>query len=93
MVGAASLWFTPKKEDPQIVVPMADVLIQAPGLSAQQIEKQVTEPLEKRVSQIDGVEFFYSSSKTLRSIAIKGKTELRKLLYRKGFMVNNLNSG
>ena len=61
-VGAVSLWLTPKEEDPQIVVPMADVLIQAPGLSARQVEKQVTEPLEKLLSQIDGVEYVYSTS-------------------------------
>lgn len=61
-VGAASLWLTPKEEDPQIVVPMADVLISAPGLSAEQVENQVTEPLEKLLSQIDGVEYVYSSS-------------------------------
>jgi len=60
--GVVSLWLTPKEEDPQIVVPMADVLIEAPGLSAQQVEKQVTEPLEKLLSQIDGVEYVYSSS-------------------------------
>jgi multidrug efflux pump subunit AcrB len=62
IIGAVSLWLTPKEEDPQIVVPMADVIIQAPGLSAQQVEKQVTEPLEKILSQIDGVEYVYSSS-------------------------------
>ncbi len=62
IVGAAALWLTPKEEDPQIVVPMADVLVSAPGLSASQIENQITEPLEKLVSQIDGVEYVYSSS-------------------------------
>ncbi len=62
VVGGISLWLTPKEEDPQIIVPMADVLIQAPGLSAKQVEKQVTEPLEKLLSQIDGVEDVYSSS-------------------------------
>lgn len=62
VVGAVSLWLTPKEEDPQIVVPMADVVIQAPGLSARQVEKQVTEPLEKLLSQIDGVEYVYSFS-------------------------------
>lgn len=61
-VGAAALWLTPKEEDPQIVVPMADVLVSAPGLRASQVEKQVTEPLEKLLSQIDGVEYVYSSS-------------------------------
>ncbi|OOF00072.1 hypothetical protein BZG77_01110 [Salinivibrio sp. IB643] len=64
LVGAAALWLTPKEEDPQIVVPMADVLIQAPGLSAQQVAKQVTQPLEKKVSQIDGVEYVYSTTQT-----------------------------
>ncbi|WP_375749849.1 efflux RND transporter permease subunit [Vibrio sp. HN007] len=62
LVGVVALWLTPKEEDPQIVVPMADVIIQAPGLSAKQVEKQVTEPLEKLLSQIDGVEYVYSSS-------------------------------
>lgn len=61
-IGAAALWLTPKEEDPQIVVPMADVLVSAPGLRASQVEKQVTEPLEKLLSQIDGVEYVYSTS-------------------------------
>ncbi len=45
-IGVVSLVMTPKEEDPQIIVPMADVIIQAPGLSAKQVEKQVTEPLK-----------------------------------------------
>lgn len=61
-IGVVSLVMTPKEEDPQIIVPMADVIIQAPGLSAKQVEKQVTEPLEKLLSQIDGVEYVYSTS-------------------------------
>lgn len=61
-IGLVSLVMTPKEEDPQIIVPMADVIIQAPGLSAKQVEKQVTEPLEKLLSQIDGVEYVYSTS-------------------------------
>ncbi|OOE64533.1 efflux RND transporter permease subunit [Salinivibrio kushneri] len=62
LVGAAALWLTPKEEDPQIVVPMADIVVQAPGLSAPQVAKQVTQPLEKKVSQIDGVEYVYSTT-------------------------------
>jgi multidrug efflux pump subunit AcrB len=61
-IGAISLYMTPKEEDPQIVVPMIDVLVQAPGLSAQQVANQVTQPVEKLVSQIDGVEYVYSMS-------------------------------
>lgn len=62
LLGVFSLLLTPREEDPQIVVPMADVMVTAPGLSARQVATQVTEPLERLVSQIDGVEYVYSQS-------------------------------
>ncbi len=62
VAGMAALLLTPREEDPQIIVPMADVLIQAPGLSPSQVEHQVTQPLEKLLTQIDGVEDVYSTS-------------------------------
>ena len=40
MLGAAALYLTPREEEPQIVVPMADVLVSAPGLSAREVEQQ-----------------------------------------------------
>ncbi len=61
-LGAAALYLTPREEEPQIVVPMANVFIQAPGLSAEEVERQVTERLEKLLHQIDGVEYVYSMS-------------------------------
>lgn len=60
--GTLALVFTPREEEPQIVVPMVDVLAQAPGLSASQVERQVTTPLEKLLAQIPGVEHVYSTS-------------------------------
>ena len=60
--GALALVFTPREEEPQIVVPMVDVLARAPGLSASQVERQVTTPLEKLLAQIPGVEHVYSTS-------------------------------
>ncbi|MCA9085009.1 MAG: efflux RND transporter permease subunit [Planctomycetaceae bacterium] len=63
ILGAVSLWLTPREEEPQIVVPMADVLISASGLSAEEVEKQVTERVERLLSQIDGVEYVYSMSR------------------------------
>ncbi|WP_354625566.1 efflux RND transporter permease subunit [Psychromonas sp. MME2] len=89
IIGGFSLWLTPKEEDPQIVVPMADVLIEAPGLSAKQIEKQITEPLEKLVSAIDGVEYVYSSSQegnaqiTVRYFVGEGRESALVKLYNK----------
>lgn len=63
ILGGISLYLTPREEEPQIVVPMADVLINAPGLGANQVERQVATPLEKLLSQIDGVEHVYSQSR------------------------------
>jgi len=68
MLGAAALYLTPREEEPQIVVPMADVMISAPGLSAREVEQQVTAPLEKLLFQIDGVEYVYSMSRPEQSI-------------------------
>ena len=62
LLGALALNFTPREEEPQIVVPMIDIAVQAPGMSAKQVERQVTYPLEKLLSQIPGVEHVYSSS-------------------------------
>ena len=67
-VGVAALLLTPREEEPQIIVPLADVLISAPGLSAEQVERQVATPLEKLLSQIDGVEYIYSRSQAGHSV-------------------------
>jgi multidrug efflux pump subunit AcrB len=62
--GVLALLFTPREEEPQIVVPMVDVLVEARGLSTTQVERQVTIPLEKLLSQIPGVEHVYSATGT-----------------------------
>ena len=46
LAGALALTFTPREEEPQIVVPMVDVIVEAPGLSARQVERQVGEKTE-----------------------------------------------
>ena len=61
-MGAASIYVTPREEEPQIVVPLADVFVQAPGASAEEVEKLVATPLERLLWQIDGVEYVYSTS-------------------------------
>jgi multidrug efflux pump subunit AcrB len=66
--GLVSLYLTPREEEPQIVVPMADVFISVPGLTANQIERQVVTPLEKLLTQIDGVEHVYSTSKNNNAV-------------------------
>ena len=61
--GMVALMITPREEEPQIIVPMADVLVAAPGLGAEQVERQIATPLEKILYQIDGVEYVYSMSR------------------------------
>ena len=69
LLGAAALLLTPREEEPQIVVPLADVIVSAPGLSAHEVEQQVTVRLEKLLYQIDGVEYVYSMSRPGQCVA------------------------
>src|SRR6056297_164983 len=61
-MGAAAIMITPREEDPQIVVPLADIYVKAPGASPKEVEKLVATPLERLLWQIDGVEYVYSMS-------------------------------
>ncbi|MGM0452809.1 MAG: efflux RND transporter permease subunit [Thermodesulfobacteriota bacterium] len=62
-LGAAAIMITPREEDPQIVVPLADIYVQAPGASPEEVEKLVATSLEQLLWQIDGVEYVYSISR------------------------------
>ncbi len=57
IAGAVALAITPREEDPQIVVPIADVGVKMPGASAREVEREVSTRLEKLLYQIDGVEY------------------------------------
>lgn len=62
LLGLAAIILTPKEEEPQIVVPMIDVMIPAPGFSPEEVERKVTEPVERELWGVDGVEYIYSVS-------------------------------
>jgi multidrug efflux pump subunit AcrB len=62
-LGATALLVTPREEDPQIIVPLADVYVSFPGHGAAEVEQLVATPLEKLLYQIDGVEYVYSMSR------------------------------
>ena len=61
--GAVALLVTAREEEPQIVVPFADVFVEFPGASAEETENLVATPLEARLWEIDGVEYVYSMSR------------------------------
>ncbi len=72
LLGLAAILITPREEEPQIVVPMADVLVQVPGATADEVEKLVTTPLERLLWQIDGVEYVYSiSRKDMAAVTVR----------------------
>lgn len=63
VLGLAALLITPREEDPQIIVPLADIHVSFPGHSAEETARLVATPLEKLLYQIDGVEYVYSMSR------------------------------
>ncbi len=63
VAGVVALLVTPREEDPQIVVPLADVMVSYPGGSAEEVERLVASRLERLLYQIDGVEYVYSMSR------------------------------
>jgi multidrug efflux pump subunit AcrB len=68
ILGFAALRLTPREEDPQIVVPLADIYVTFPGRSAKEVERLVATPLERILYQIDGVEYVYSMSREGQAI-------------------------
>ena len=63
VAGVVALYVTPREEEPQIVVPLADIMVMYPGGSAEEVEKLVSSRLERLLYQIDGVEYVYSMSR------------------------------
>ncbi len=62
IIGVYSSSLIPREEEPQINVPMADILVGYPGASPQEVESRVLEPLEKIISNIRGVEHLHSTA-------------------------------
>ncbi|HTO73336.1 MAG TPA: efflux RND transporter permease subunit, partial [Gemmatimonadales bacterium] len=59
-VGGLAMLATPREEEPQISVPMIDVMAALPGASPAEIENLLTRPLEKLMWEIPGVEYVYA---------------------------------
>jgi multidrug efflux pump subunit AcrB len=70
LLGAAAIVLLPREEEPQIKVPMVDVLVSMPGFSAKEVEERATRPMEKLLWEIPGVEYIYSTSRPGESLAI-----------------------
>ena len=70
LLGAFAVWQTPREEEPQIIVPMIDVMVAMPGATPHEVEERVSIPMEKLLRQIPGVEYVYSISRPGASLVI-----------------------
>ncbi|MCU7842078.1 MAG: efflux RND transporter permease subunit [Candidatus Thiodiazotropha sp. (ex Troendleina suluensis)] len=57
--GLIGLTFTPREENPQIIVPAAEISIELPGALPEEVEHRLLTPLEAELLAIDGVKHVY----------------------------------
>ncbi len=70
LLGLFAVIMLPREEEPQIKVPMVDVMVAMPGFSAKEVEERATRPMEKLLWEIPGVEYVYSTSRPGESLVI-----------------------
>jgi multidrug efflux pump subunit AcrB len=63
LLGVGATLITPREEEPQINVTMANVFVPFPGASARDVESLVARPAEQVLSRIAGIEHVYSVSR------------------------------
>ena len=63
LLGVAATLITPREEEPQIDVTMANVIVPFPGADARQVEQLVATPLERVLDGIEDVHHLYSISR------------------------------
>ncbi len=85
LLGLFAVYMLPREEEPQIKVPMVDVLVSMPGATALEVENRVSRPMEKFLWEIPGVEYIYSTSSpggALVIVRFKVGTDLEGALVR-----------
>jgi multidrug efflux pump subunit AcrB len=85
LLGLFAVLMLPREEEPQIKVPMIDVMVAMPGSTAAEVENRVTRPMEKLLWEIAGVEYLYSTASpgaNLTIVRFKVGTDLENALVR-----------
>ncbi len=70
LLGGFAVMITPREEEPQIKVPMIDVMVGYPGATAEEVEHRAVAPLEKLLYEIPNVEYIYSTSQPSGGLVI-----------------------
>src|SRR5512139_3458186 len=63
LLGLFAVLVTPREEEPQIDVTMANVIVPFPGASAAEVESLIAEPMEQVLAEIPDVKHLYSVSR------------------------------
>lgn len=70
LLGFLAVVMLPREEEPQIKVPMIDVIVDMPGAPPKEVEERMTIPMEKLLYELPGVEYIYSTSMAGRSLLV-----------------------
>ncbi len=70
LLGLLAITFLPREEEPQIKVPMIDVMVSMPGATPKEVEERLSVPMEKLLYELPGVEYIYSTSMPGRSLLV-----------------------
>jgi len=68
LLGLFAVLVTPREEEPQIDVTMANVIVPFPGASAAEVESLIAEPMEQVLAEISDVKHLYSVSRPGASV-------------------------
>ncbi|BHH82651.1 efflux RND transporter permease subunit [Desulforhopalus sp. 52FAK] len=70
LLGFLAITLLPREEEPQIKVPMIDVMVGMPGATPKEIEQSLTIPMEKLLYELPGVEYIYSTSMSGKTLLV-----------------------
>ncbi|OEU56953.1 MAG: multidrug transporter AcrB [Desulfobulbaceae bacterium S3730MH12] len=70
LLGYLAIVMLPREEEPQIKVPMIDVMVSMPGASPKEVEERLSIPMEKLLYELPGVEYIYSTSMQGQSLLV-----------------------
>lgn len=63
-LGIIAVMNLPREEEPQISVPMFDIFVRYPGATAQEVEQRIINVGERKLWEISGVEYIYSTAQS-----------------------------
>ncbi len=70
LLGFFAVINLPREEEPQISVPMFDIFVSYPGANAEEVERRIVDVGERKLWEISGVEYIYSTAETNGALII-----------------------